>query len=239
MPAQDAPSPELAQPTSSIAEVDEPSETLDRLAAAIASLAATTRSPDATVHAPPAPNPPAPAAAPEPATPIVATAAAASVLVPVIKNEPAAESQEVNTGIVQKATTQPGPMVSNPVSASQAATPVAPTAELVAPTMTPKPASTPASASTRSFPPMQVMPASPPSQIRLSDAISASIIQSTQPHATQALPPKPIVSATHTPARPSVENDDAQASHTPAAPPAPHQQVAADASKASSEGSTG
>ena len=222
-PTQDAPKQEPALPTSSLAEVDEPSETLDRLAAAIASLAANTRSPDATVQAASAPNPPAPTVA-EPVAvtlPIVAA--------PAIGNEATTRSQIVIEDIVPKAAAQLELQASSPEPASQAAVP---TAEPVVAAVAAKPASIPVAASARPFTPMPIVP---PSQVRLSDAISASIFQSTQAHATQSSLPRPVVSATHTPVRSSVEGE------TPAtleSPPAPPPQVAADASEASNEGST-
>ena len=232
-PAPEAAKPELAQPHASTIKMDEPSETLDRLAAAIASLAANTRSADAAAQVPAAPNPPAPAAVPEPiASP--APTAAAPAAAPAIEKETTDRSQVAVENLAQPPAAQHDSMA---VPASQASTtPVAPAAEASAPPVVPKPAPSP---SARPFVVPPVMPAAAPSQIRLSDAISASIIQSTQPHATQPFAQNPIASAAHAPARPAREHDaQSPAMQSPAPLPTPSQ-AAVDAGETSSEGNAG
>jgi len=159
--------------------------------------------------APPAPTVAAAPAAAAPAAPRVAAA-------PVARPETSASTIATAPAMpVAAATPVPAPRPANP---PPAATPAAGAA-------TP-PASTPTSPATpavvvppvvRATVPQQVLPPSPSAPIRLSDAISASINQSTSSQATHApvakpLPPKPV--ATQPPGVP-------QAASAPAATPVP------------------
>jgi hypothetical protein len=192
--------PETVPAPAIVPDLDEPSPSLERLAAAIANVAAKS-------HAPVSSAPTLVAATEGSAQPIVGSEK------PPIEPTPIAHPVEQTTA---PAGVPPEPTVAAPVqTAIQAAvsTPApaategsakppvtAPSAPAATPSSTPQPPAVPAteanakpSATHVATRPQSVAPSTlPPAQVRLSDAISASIYQSTHAPASKPLPPRPV-----------------------------------------------
>ncbi len=175
----------------------------------------------APTHAPPpAPQTVAPAAPAISVAPSVAVTPVAKTAVPVATTAAAPATVSAPTA----APILPGALQQVATSVPAAATaPTAPTTPVaVAPV-----AAMLVSAPARPTAPQHPAPASPSAPIRLSDAISASIIQSTQTSIVKPLPPRPVATPS-----PSVQQDGSMnaAAPTPArvvATPAPAAPVAA------------